>query len=58
MNATAIISERAATTERMTIEQFMQREISRWGEDEILALLDRGYAVVPADNQSGWSWQA
>jgi hypothetical protein len=43
----------------MTREEFINREISTWGEDYIFDLFDRGYEVVSLTARNGdtrWSW--
>jgi hypothetical protein len=45
----------------MSDTEFVMREIDLWGEDKILALLDRGYTpILVRDNRTGntkWTWQ-
>lgn len=43
----------------MTYQDFINREIATWGEDEIFGLLDRGYTPTLLTDGSGnvkWSW--
>jgi len=37
----------------MTLDQFINREVATWGEDEIFSLLDRGYEAVELTDQTG-----
>lgn len=37
-----------------TETEFLHNEITRWGEDYVLDLVDRGY--VPTSTTQGWKW--
>ena len=44
----------------MTKDQFINREVTTWGEDYIFDLLDRGYEAIELIDQTGqtrWSWR-
>ena len=38
----------------MTMQDFIEKEISVWGEDYVFDLMDRGYTPVLTDR--GWYW--
>lgn len=43
----------------MTREDFINREVSIWGEDYIFDLIDRGYEPIELVGNDGskWSWK-
>ena len=44
----------------MTKDQFINHEISTWGEEYIFTLLDRGFTPVQVFNGEGhvkWTWK-
>ena len=38
----------------MNVYQFIEREIDRWGEDDVFALIDKGF--YPVLTTKGWRW--